>query len=34
MDLEIAGVIIKIGEEAKKKSNWKIGDKVCALLDG
>jgi len=34
MGLEIAGVIIEIGEEAKTKSNWKIGDKVCALLGG
>ena len=23
-----------MGEEAKEKSNWKIGDKVCALLGG
>lgn len=34
MGLEIAGVIIEMGEEAKAKSNWKIGDKVCALLGG
>ena len=34
MGLEIAGVIIEIGEKAKIKSNWKIGDKVCALLGG
>jgi len=34
MGLEIAGVIVEIGEEAKEKSNWKIGDKVCALLGG
>ena len=34
MGLEIAGVIAQMGEEAKKKSNWKIGDKVCALLGG
>ena len=34
MGLEIAGVIIEMGEEAKGKSNWKIGDKVCALLGG
>ena len=34
MGLEIAGVIVEIGEEAKKESNWKIGDKVCALLGG
>ncbi len=34
MGLEISGEIIEIGEEAKKKSNWKLGDKVCALLGG
>lgn len=34
MGLEIAGVIIEMGAEAKEKSNWKIGDKVCALLGG
>ena len=34
MGLEIAGVIVKMGNEAKEKSNWKIGDKVCALLGG
>lgn len=34
MGLEIAGVITKVGDEAKSKSNWKIGDKVCALLGG
>ena len=34
MGLEIAGVITEMGEEAKAKSNWKIGDKVCALLGG
>lgn len=34
MGLEISGVIKEMGEEAKKKSNWKIGDKVCALLGG
>ncbi len=34
MGLEIAGVIVEIGEEAKAKSSWKIGDKVCALLGG
>ena len=34
MGLEIAGVIIAMGEEAKEKSDWKIGDKVCALLGG
>ena len=34
MGLEIAGVITEMGDEAKAKSNWKIGDKVCALLGG
>ena len=34
MGLEIAGVIVEMGEEAKAKSAWKIGDKVCALLGG
>ena len=34
MGLEIAGIIVKMGNEAKTKSNWKIGDKVCALLGG
>ncbi len=34
MGLEIAGTIVEIGSEAANKSNWKIGDKVCALLGG
>ncbi len=34
MGLEIAGTITEIGAVAKEKSNWKIGDKVCALLGG
>ena len=34
MGLEIAGTIVEIGAGAKEKSNWKIGDKVCALLGG
>ena len=34
MGLEIAGEIVEIGDEAKAKSSWKIGDKVCALLGG
>lgn len=34
MGLEIAGVIVEMGDEAKAKSDWKIGDKVCALLGG
>lgn len=31
MGLEIAGVITEVG---KKVTNWKVGDKVCALLGG
>lgn len=34
MGLEIAGVIVEIGDEAKAKSEWKLGDRVCALLGG
>lgn len=34
MGLEISGEIIEIGSEAAEKSNWKKGDKVCALLGG
>ena len=34
MGLEIAGTIIDMAEGAKKKSSYKIGDKVCALLGG
>jgi NADPH2:quinone reductase len=34
MGLEIAGTIVEVGPEAAKKSAWKVGDKVCALLGG
>ena len=34
MGLEIAGTIVEIADGAKQKSNWKVGDKVCALLGG
>ena len=34
MGLEIAGTITEVGPEAAKKSCWKVGDKVCALLGG
>ncbi|MBQ7800074.1 MAG: NAD(P)H-quinone oxidoreductase [Oscillospiraceae bacterium] len=34
MGLEIAGVIVEMGDEAKEKSAYKIGDEVCALLGG
>lgn len=34
MGLEISGTIVEIADGAKEKSDWKIGDKVCALLGG
>ena len=34
MGLEIAGEIVEVGSDAEAKSNWKAGDKVCALLGG
>ena len=34
MGLELAGVIVEMGEEAKNNSNFKVGDKVCALVGG
>lgn len=34
MGLEIAGTIVEVGKGAAEKSEWKIGDKVCALLGG
>ena len=34
MGLEIAGTIVEMADGAKKKSDWKVGDKVCALLGG
>lgn len=34
MGLEIAGTIVEMAEGAKAKSDWKVGDKVCALLGG
>lgn len=34
MGLEIAGTIVEMADGAKQKSNWKIGDRVCALLGG
>lgn len=34
MGLEISGVITELGAEASKKSSWKKGDRVCALLGG
>ena len=34
MGLEVAGEIVALGDVAKEKSLWKLGDKVCALLGG
>ena len=34
MGLEVSGEIVEMSESAKEKSNYKIGDKVCALLGG
>ncbi len=34
MGLEISGTIVELGADVPSKSNWKIGDKVCALLGG
>ena len=34
MGLEVAGRIVEVGEEAKAKSAWRVGDRVCALLGG
>lgn len=34
MGLEIAGTIVEVGAVAAQKSDWKVGDKVCALLGG
>ena len=32
--LEISGEIVKVGDGVSEKSDWKVGDKVCALLGG
>lgn len=34
MGLEIAGEIIAVGSNVAAHSDWKLGDKVCALLGG
>ena len=34
MGLEIAGTIVEMGKDVAEKSDWKVGDKVCALLGG
>ena len=32
--LELSGVIVDMGDKAKKESKFRIGDKVCALVGG
>ena len=34
MGLEISGEIVKLGDKVSSLSEWKCGDKVCALLGG
>lgn len=34
MGLEISGEIVEMGDGAKEKSEYRVGDKVCALLGG
>lgn len=34
MGLEISGKIVQIGNAAKERLKWKIGDKECELLGG
>lgn len=34
MGLEISGTVKELGTEAIQQSQWKVGDKVCALLGG
>ena len=34
MGLEISGEIVAMGEGARARSSWQIGDRVCALLGG
>ncbi len=34
MGLEVSGEIVEMSDGAKQKSDYKIGDKVCALLGG
>lgn len=34
MGLEISGEITEVAPEAKEKSHWRVGDRVCALLGG
>ena len=34
MGLEVSGEIVELGKDVSSLSNWKRGDKVCALLGG
>ena len=34
MGLEVAGVIVRMGDGAKEKSDYRVGDRVCVLLGG
>ena len=34
MGLEVSGVVTDMGDAAKEKSSFKLGDRVCALLGG
>jgi NADPH:quinone reductase-like Zn-dependent oxidoreductase len=34
MGLEVAGEIVELGSLVNTLSDWKLGDKVCALLGG
>ncbi len=34
MGLEVAGTVVEVSSGVAEKSNWKVGDKVCALLGG
>jgi NADPH:quinone reductase-like Zn-dependent oxidoreductase len=34
MGLEVAGVIARMGDGAKEKSDYRVGDRVCVLLGG
>lgn len=34
MGLEISGTVVELGCDVNKYSDWKLGDKVCALLGG
>ncbi|MBR5295994.1 MAG: NAD(P)H-quinone oxidoreductase [Clostridia bacterium] len=34
MGLEVSGEVVSLGEEARAKTSFQVGDKVCALLGG